>query len=275
MHNSFLSFAAIQVFFHTLLFFSWWRSPYFLSWCFPFVPCKILVPVVWLCWLLSWLSWGMCPSADSPAAWNWSHERFLRYVEVGGEKATHPDNSIKPFKRVRTLISIIFHLYVATNKSINPQKLWCKPRRRLCCISSLSPPLALSLRYFQHLSASSVAFFFTRRNRSLWPAVVWICTVALGERVPRRDEEKCTKVGARLLLFKCFFSFSVQISYSKCAPSEAWWSGSQSSGKLVRSMAEHWATSVDDIIDECLVRLVLNQVLVHLCVYYRNIHWSM
>lgn len=157
---------------------------------------------------------------------------------------------------------MIFHPYVATNKSINPHKLWCKPRKRLCCVSSPSPPL------------SSVAFFI-RRTRSLWPAVVWICTVAWGERVPRRDEEKCTKVGARLLLFKCFFSFSVQISYSKCAPSEAWWSGSQPSGKLVRSMAEHWVTSVDDIIDQCLVLLVLNQVLVHLCVYYRNIHWSM
>lgn len=59
------------------------------------------------------------------------------------------------------------------------------------------------------------------------------------------------QTGATLLLFKFFFSFLVQISYSsgKCARSESWWSGSQSSGKLVRSMIAHWVISVVNIID--------------------------
>lgn len=79
--NFILSFAAIQALVHTMVFFTWSRSPYFLSLCFFFsffFPCNILGPVVWLCWLLSGLSWGMCPSADSPAVWKWSHEQFLR-----------------------------------------------------------------------------------------------------------------------------------------------------------------------------------------------------
>lgn len=49
------------------------------------------------------------------------------------------------------------------NESINPNKLWCKSRKRLsqalCCVSSLSPLVPLSLYYFQHLNASLVIFF--------------------------------------------------------------------------------------------------------------------
>lgn len=64
---------------------------------------------------------------------------------------------------------------------MNPNKLWCKPRKMLCqalcCLSSPSPPQALSLHYFQHLSASLVA----GRTRTLWPTVIWICTAAWGE----------------------------------------------------------------------------------------------
>lgn len=96
---------------------------------------------------------------------------------------------------------------MVTNESINPNKLWCKPRKRLsralCCVSSPSPPVPLCLYYFQHLSASLVTFF-TRGTRSLWPTVTWICTVALRARQIHTDEEKRTKLEPDC----CFSNFS-------------------------------------------------------------------